>query len=654
MAQTSTARQRYFSTAKSILTSNPFVFPQVESHKLRLPVKGTSPPPSTVSSVQLAPVKELYDGWSEYSTTDGRTYYCNKQTGEKSWKLPRKRRNTDDDGGRSEDNPCSGSSSPFGDGEEASPSPITEIPGLPLPQGWTPQIDLETGLACYVNSVTGIKWFSSNDIEGRVYFFEENSSESSWTLPEVNPTNADASSLARSSSQELDSNVPHTRQKPPSGDRNLRNAKARSMILLDPSKKPIVAEPPPLTPLSKHWPQLWDGHMCVLREGTLARTKITEHGKRLKKNWATSHVVLTELFLLFFKDAKQFHAMKTGGCVGRPELCVDLNGALIDCGDKLSSRRHVFLISTVLTLQVLIQFEGTTHAESWLLAIHNAIKNLPSGLDNSSRIFKHPITNSPDSSDNKKSKISRSKSVKLKKEGSIEDLPASSAERQTKIKARLKKFFNRRPSMDHLVKKGIYKDEPAFGCYLEKVCPSEAPRVPHFVQKCIQCIEKSEDNMKTDGLYRASGNLSQVQKIRLQVDQNNLTVLDEEEDVHVLAGALKLFFRELKEPLIPYHAFNKALKASTNHNRKEKLSLFRDIIRSLPSPNHDTFKFLLQHLLRVTKYKEFNRMHIPNLAIVFGPTLMWSEQESKNMALDFMQQNLVIECFLVEFEHVFR
>jgi RhoGAP domain. len=31
----------------------------------------------------------------------------------------------------------------------------------------------------------------------------------------------------------------------------------------------------------------------------------------------------------------------------------------------------------------------------------------------------------------------------------------------------------------------------------------------------------------------------------------------------VLAGALKLFFRELKEPLIPYHAFNKALKASS-------------------------------------------------------------------------------------------
>lgn len=47
-------------------------------------------------------------------------------------------------------------------------------------------------------------------------------------------------------------------------------------------------------------------------------------------------------------------------------------------------------------------------------------------------------------------------------------------------------------------------------------------------------------------------------------------------------------------------------------------------------------------------------MHIPNIAIVFGPTLMWPEQESNNMALDLMQQNLVIECLLVEYENIFR
>jgi hypothetical protein len=63
----------------------------------------------------------------------------------------------------------------------------------------------------------------------------------------------------------------------------------------------------------------------------------------------------------------------------------------------------------------------------------------------------------------------------------------------------------------------LFSDEPVFGCHLPDVCKGESPRVPAFVQHCIAAIECKEENMKTDGLYRASGNLSQVQKIRLQV-----------------------------------------------------------------------------------------------------------------------------------------
>lgn len=111
----------------------------------------------------------------------------------------------------------------------------------------------------------------------------------------------------------------------------------------------------------------------------------------------------------------------------------------------------------------------------------------------------------------------------------------------------------------------ICVDEPAFGCFLDHVVGVDRPRIPAFVQQCIAAIESTEENLKTDGLYRASGNLSQVQKIRLQVDQNNLSVIDREEDVHVLTGALKLFFRELREPLIPYHAFSKAISAGIEY-----------------------------------------------------------------------------------------
>jgi len=51
---------------------------------------------------------------------------------------------------------------------------------------------------------------------------------------------------------------------------------------------------------------------------------------------------------------------------------------------------------------------------------------------------------------------------------------------------------------------------------------------------------------------------------------------------------------------------------------------------------------------RVQNYQDDNRMTIPNLAIVFGPTLMWPDfnSDSANMAADLMQQNEVIECLL--------
>jgi len=37
------------------------------------------------------------------------------------------------------------------------------------------------------------QWFSSYDEEGRVYFFEENSNESSWTLPDSSNAGCDVS-----------------------------------------------------------------------------------------------------------------------------------------------------------------------------------------------------------------------------------------------------------------------------------------------------------------------------------------------------------------------------------------------------------------------------------------------------------------------------
>jgi hypothetical protein len=52
----------------------------------------------------------------------------------------------------------------------------------------------------------------------------------------------------------------------------------------------------------------------------------------------------------------------------------------------------------------------------------------------------------------------------------------------------------------------------------------------------------------------------------LQADQDNFEVMKTEEDIHVLTGALKLFFRELKEPLIPHEFIDRLLAATSKRH----------------------------------------------------------------------------------------
>ena len=124
-------------------------------------------------------------------------------------------------------------------------------------------------------------------------------------------------------------------------------------------------------------------------------------------------------------------------------------------------------------------------------------------------------------------------------------------------------------------RRGSGNDEPVFGCRLAALCAADETTVPKFVQQVIQLIESKPENMKADGIYRASGNLSQIQKIRLQVDQYNWAILEIEDDVHVLTGCLKLFFRELKEPLIPCELFERALQVTSVGSSSERTRKYK-------------------------------------------------------------------------------
>ena len=104
-------------------------------------------------------------------------------------------------------------------------------------------------------------------------------------------------------------------------------------------------------------------------------------------------------------------------------------------------------------------------------------------------------------------------------------------------------------------------------------------------------------SIDTDGIYRVSGNLSAIQKIRCAIDQgipvagtsptvisyrqktrraDKYAALVNETDVHVLSGCLKLFFRELAEAVFPPAATKAFLAAASLRENTGRLGWQRD------------------------------------------------------------------------------
>ncbi|NWV81885.1 RHG27 protein, partial [Dasyornis broadbenti] len=125
------------------------------------------------------------------------------------------------------------------------------------------------------------------------------------------------------------------------------------------------------------------------------------------------------------------------------------------------------------------------------------------------------------------------------------------------------------------------------------------------------------------------------------------------EDIHVVTGALKLFLRELPEPLIPFSHFDKFIAAIKIQDLSLRGRCIRDLVLSLPSAHHDTMKVLFRHLCRVVEHKEENRMSVQSVAIVFGPTLLRPASEEGNMAMHMVFQNQVVEHILNHYGYIF-
>ncbi|XP_055774070.1 rho GTPase-activating protein 15 isoform X2 [Salvelinus fontinalis] len=413
-----------------------------------------------------------------------------------------------------------------------------------------------------------------------------------------------------------------------------------------PGTSVVVVEPP--SPATS--PYSNDSSTPELEKaGLLNKTKIAEGGRKLRKNWNPSWVVLVGNSLVFFKDPKSQTPSSWKPGNSRPESSVDLRGAVVQWTNDLSSKKNVFKLRTVTGNEFLLQSETDSLIREWFNTIHSVINRLDreNPLDNvllyslrragSLEMLDH----SGDEEDSRGYKASLPRSA-----SNVEN-----SERK-RVRSRLKKFILKRPPLQILQEKGLIKDQ-VFGCHLEMLCEREKNNVPRFVRLCTEAVERR--GLETDGIYRVSGNLAVIQKLRFLVNHEKLNLEQSEwEDIHVITGALKLFFRELPEPLVPYGFFTDILETVKMSDYLDKVDRLKSLVLSMPPPNQDTMRFMFSHLKRVMEHSDSNRMSTQNIGIVFGPTLMRPERDNVNMAINMVYQNQAVELILNEFDRIFR
>ncbi|CAF98496.1 unnamed protein product, partial [Tetraodon nigroviridis] len=129
------------------------------------------------------------------------------------------------------------------------------------------------------------------------------------------------------------------------------------------------------------------------------------------------------------------------------------------------------------------------------------------------------------------------------------------------------------------------KQSGVFGVKINVVTKRERSKVPYIVRQCIEEVEKR--GIDEVGIYRISGVATDIQALKAAFDTNtkDILVMLSDMDINAIAGTLKLYFRELPEPLLT-----------------DRL---------------------------VAEKEPINKMSLHNLATVFGPTLLRpSESES--------------------------
>jgi hypothetical protein len=164
--------------------------------------------------------------------------------------------------------------------------------------------------------------------------------------------------------------------------------------------------------------------------------------------------------------------------------------------------------------------------------------------------------------------------------------------------------------------------------------------------------------LRNEGIFRVPGDATEMRELRDAMNQGRdpLVVLSQCQNVHSVAGMLKMFYRELSPPLLSFALYDDLISASSRIGAPDEdadLSELMGLLRRLPQGNQDSLCHLFGFLVEVTQNASESKMTVGNTAAVFAPNLLRPERETLQHLADTGHVVNLIATMIAKYEQIF-
>ncbi|KAG9269486.1 rho GTPase-activating protein 39-like isoform X1 [Astyanax mexicanus] len=239
---------------------------------------------------------------------------------------------------------------------------------------------------------------------------------------------------------------------------------------------------------------------------------------------------------------------------------------------------------------------------------------------------------------NKKNSKSRKKRKQNNEEEEEQGLPISTYAKYCyrklqKVAVTGGKKGLRKPTLDEIDHgRNAIVTPSLFGSALEEIMERQSElfpqrRLPWVQVQLSQCV-LNLGGAQTEGIFRVPGDIDEVNALKLQVDQWKIP--DNLSDPNVPASLLKLWYRELEEPVIPQNFYTQCI----SHYEDPEAAI--NVVQSLPELNRLVLCYFIHFLqvfaqpVNVSKTK----MDVNNLAMVMAPNCLRCQSDDPRIIFE--------------------